>query len=422
MYCGACTRDMSLVRGLMSLGHDVQIIPLYTPLRDDMLISPTEGPLFLGGINAYLQQLSPIFARIPRKVMQIFDHPKLLTRVADFAIQTDARKLGAMTLSVLQGSDGRQRVELARLVNYLRESAKPQLLSITNSLLSGVAPIVKEALEIPVVCSLQGEDIFIESLPDEYQQRVCAQISKNSQAIDLFIATAEIQAEKMSALTGIPREKIAVAHAGIDCDIFSAKATRPPQFTIGYLSVITPAKGLDILLDTFSIVLQNTQLPIRLRIAGRVLAPRYWKEIQAKIAETSKMQIEYLDELTLIEKIEFLQQSHLIVCPTRIPEARGMVALEAQAAGTPVIVPDHGVFPEMLAKTGGGSLVAVDDPAALAAEITRYITHPTLVESLGQQGRAGVGKYYSQSSSAVQVESLMMRLLEVDSTPIGKTN
>ena len=31
MYCGACTRDMSLVRGLLSLGHDIQVLPLYTP-------------------------------------------------------------------------------------------------------------------------------------------------------------------------------------------------------------------------------------------------------------------------------------------------------------------------------------------------------------------------------------------------------
>jgi len=31
MYCGACARDIALVRGLIKRGHDVQIIPLYTP-------------------------------------------------------------------------------------------------------------------------------------------------------------------------------------------------------------------------------------------------------------------------------------------------------------------------------------------------------------------------------------------------------
>ena len=198
-----------------------------------------------------------------------------------------------------------------------------------------------------------------------------------------------------------------------------AQVTRPQLFSLGYLSVITPAKGLDILLDAFSILQQTTPIPVHLRIAGRVLAPQYWKKMQTKIARIGKMHIEYLSEIDLLEKIEFLQQSHLIVCPTRIPEARGMVALEAQAAATPVIVPDHGVFPEMIAKTGGGSLVPVDEPAALATEIIRYLTHPALVESIGQQGRVGVREHYSQLTTANKIALLFAGLLEAQASSIG---
>ena len=59
-YCGACNRDVALVRALTGRGHEVQLLPLYTPLRvegDD----PSAGHVFMGGINAYLQQHSALF-------------------------------------------------------------------------------------------------------------------------------------------------------------------------------------------------------------------------------------------------------------------------------------------------------------------------------------------------------------------------
>ena len=56
MYCGACARDMDMVRGLIARGHDVEVVPLYTPLRIDGEEPVETDAVFLGGINAYLQQ------------------------------------------------------------------------------------------------------------------------------------------------------------------------------------------------------------------------------------------------------------------------------------------------------------------------------------------------------------------------------
>ncbi len=60
MYCGACARDINLVRALIAGGHDVQVVPLYTPLRIDGDRKLPVSPVFYGGINVFLQQVSPV--------------------------------------------------------------------------------------------------------------------------------------------------------------------------------------------------------------------------------------------------------------------------------------------------------------------------------------------------------------------------
>ena len=111
MYCGACARDAALARALIRLGHDVEIIPLYTPLRDDAGVLPT-APVFYGGISVALQQASRLFRRAPAWVGSALDSPALLRAVSRFAIEVRAENLGPMTVSVLAGRDGRQGREL----------------------------------------------------------------------------------------------------------------------------------------------------------------------------------------------------------------------------------------------------------------------------------------------------------------------
>ena len=60
MYCGACIRDNALAAELMSQGHQVELLPLYTPtLTDEPNVS--QDAVFFGGINVYLQQHFSLF-------------------------------------------------------------------------------------------------------------------------------------------------------------------------------------------------------------------------------------------------------------------------------------------------------------------------------------------------------------------------
>ena len=99
MYCGGCVRDAAMARALIARGHDVQIVPLYTPLRIDADLPVTE--VHLGALNAYLQQLSGIFARVPRPIARVLDNERLLRFVSRFAVSTKPSQLGPMTVSVI---------------------------------------------------------------------------------------------------------------------------------------------------------------------------------------------------------------------------------------------------------------------------------------------------------------------------------
>ncbi|MEZ4766381.1 MAG: hypothetical protein R3C26_25290 [Calditrichia bacterium] len=67
---------------------------------------------------------------------------------------TNARDLGELTVSMLKGEDRlSQRKELQKLVDWLKNDYKPQIVQITNSMLAGMAKEIKNALDVPVLCA-----------------------------------------------------------------------------------------------------------------------------------------------------------------------------------------------------------------------------------------------------------------------------
>ena len=90
-YCGACHRDVALAKGLIARGHDVQLLPVYTPIRVEGS-DPSADRVFLGGINAYLQQHVALLRHTPAFLERWLDDPRLLSWVAARAISTDPQK------------------------------------------------------------------------------------------------------------------------------------------------------------------------------------------------------------------------------------------------------------------------------------------------------------------------------------------
>src|SRR5205814_3853600 len=102
--------------------------------------------VFFGGINVYLQQKLALFRRTPWILDRLWDARGLLRWVSRFAVKTQAHDLGDLTISILKGEHGFQRKEIAKLVHWLASDVKPDVIKLTNVLLSGVVHVIKRAL------------------------------------------------------------------------------------------------------------------------------------------------------------------------------------------------------------------------------------------------------------------------------------
>ena len=125
-YCGACQRDVALIRGLLARGHDARMLELYTPVRTDGPLPP-RSCVFYGGVNVYLQQRFAVFRHTPRFVDWVLDRRRVLDAASRFAVETRPEELGEMTVSVLRGPAGAQRKELSRLVRFLEPETQIRL-------------------------------------------------------------------------------------------------------------------------------------------------------------------------------------------------------------------------------------------------------------------------------------------------------
>ncbi|MCP4812562.1 MAG: hypothetical protein GY888_08650, partial [Planctomycetaceae bacterium] len=163
MFCGSCMQDNTLARTLRNVGHDVTLIPTYTPITvDEENVSVDR--VFLGGVNVYLDSTVPGWSRLPRFLKGWLDRPKILRRLTRRSSATDASQLGGLTIDMLKGNLGPQCDEIQQLVTWLVDDLKPNLILFSNALLSGVVPTLRQRFGGKIVCLLQGDDVFLDAL------------------------------------------------------------------------------------------------------------------------------------------------------------------------------------------------------------------------------------------------------------------
>jgi glycosyltransferase involved in cell wall biosynthesis len=394
MFCGSCMHDNTLAAALVRQGHDALLVPCYTPIRTDEP-DVSAKRIFLGGINVYLQEKLGLFRHTPWFLDRLLDARPLLRWVARFAVKTRAEDLGDLTVSILQGEHGHQRKEVAKLVTWLAEEVKPQVVHLTAALLSGLVHEVKQRLQVPVLCSLQGDDIFLESLPPSHRSRCLALVRVHCREIDGFVATSKYYADFMAEYLSIPRERIHVVHPGLN--LAGHGAPRPEQtrpFTIGYFARICPEKGLHVLSEAFHLLRQMPGTEgCRLHVSGWLGANNaaYFEDIHTKMKERGLgdhfLHVESPDHDS---KVRFLHGIDVLSVPTTYREPKGLYVLEALANGVPVVQPRHGSFPELIEATGGGLLVNPEDPHDLARALRQLLDNPAHRDELGRKGKEAV--------------------------------
>jgi len=415
MYCGSCLHDNTLALALRRSGDDVLLIPTYTPIRTDEQDASLPN-VYFGGINVYLQQKIPLFRRTPRWLDYLLDSPRLLNFVSRHFANTDPKGLGDLTVSMLAGEHGHQKKELQRLARWLADDVQPDVIHLSNAMLMGMARQMRSETGAAIICSLSGEDIFLEGLIPPYYEQSQQLLRQRAGDADAYVALNRYYADYMIDYMQLAADRVHVIPHGLQIEGHGTRTgSSDGGVTIGYFARLCHDKGLHLLIEAFCQLARRDDLPpLRLAAAG-YLGRRdraYLRQQQRRLQKAGLAdRFTYHGEPDRAGKIAFMQSLDMMAIPTVYRESKGLSVLEAMANGVPLVLPDHGAFSELLADTGGGLLHRPEDADSLAEQLTRLIQDRELADSLGKNGQQAVRERYHAEQMSRRTRELYESLV-----------
>ena len=411
-HCGSCLRDNALIKAMRVRKHDAIMVPLYLPLVTDNLAANPEIDIQVGGVSLYLAQKMPWTRHLPRFIHRWLNSPDRLRNASKKMGMTAAATLGEMTLGSLQGKDSTQWSEWQRLIDWLKTQPKPDVISLSNSLLCGLVPALAE--EFPgakIVVSLQGEDSFLDTLPEPYKEQCWDALRAIARKVTLFVSPSQFYADLINKRLGLDGSQMRVVPNGMDLHSFPTADPDPNFPTIGYFARMIHGKGLTMVVDAFIALAKKGTVPrLKLRIGGAYTAAdeEYVNGLKQKIADAGLTQrVEWLPNVSFNEKVRFFRELSVFSVPATYGEAFGLYVIEAMASGVPVVQPDHGAFPEIIAATKGGVLCKPDDLDSLTSALEDLLIDHNKRDQLANDGIPRVRDEYSATKMAERFEAIL---------------
>lgn len=418
-YCGVCLRDEVLSKALRAQGHEVDWLPVYLPLvREHAKGEDGEDSgreVFFGGINVYLQQHLPFFRKSSRRFDKVFDSSPALALAARMGEMTKPSKLGAMTLSMLEGERGRQGKELERMIAWLRERPPPDVICLATSLQAGMLRELKRAFPLArLVCFFQGEDEFLDALAGDYPRRCWREMAAACVTADRLITPSRYFRRRMAERLAIAEDAFTVLPNALELDDFlridrGAAPVAPAR--IGYLARMCPEKGLDLLVDAYiRLCRQRGGQPPELLAMGVVKGSdrAFVKEQQDKLAAAGLAEhARFRPNVTLEEKLAGLAELSLFSVPARYSEAFGLYVVEAMAAGLPCVLPRHAAFPEIVEDGVSGRIYSPHNAEGLADALAEALADPEKFRAYAANARVRARECFSIDTYATQLVELV---------------
>ncbi len=410
MYCGNCFRDNALVSELRRQGHDTVMVPMYLPMTLDEAPALGDSPTFFGGINVFLSQKSALHRRAPAWFRRWFDSPRLLKWAAGKTAKTRAEDVGELTVSMLRGESGNQHRELDEMVSWMSALPRPDAVFLSNALLAGLARKMRSGLGTKVVCFLQSEESFLDTLPEPFRSESWRLLAERAVDVDGWIAPTRYFADRMASRLRLPPERVRVAPSGISLDGYRdlprERASGTPP-VLGFFARMCPEKGLDTLVDAFIEIRRRGRVGgLRLKVGGGC-GPGDQPFVDSQRARLAAAglagEATFHPNVSREEKVAFLASLDVLSVPARFSEAFGLYLVESMAAGTPVVQPDVCGFREIIGKAGGGVLCEAGGPGALADAIEALLLDGARARALGTAGRRGVEAGFSDRVMAREV-------------------
>ena len=416
-YCGNCLRDSKYVAAMRKSDHRVVKLPMYLPLFADEHDLSREIPVFYGAISIYLKQLFPIFRKAPQWVDNALNSKPMLKLASKFAGSTRAKGLEEMTVSMLLGEEGQQKDELQRMVDWIVENCSPDVIHLSNALLLGLAQQLGERLKVPVICSLQDEDVWVDVMKPSARDSVWKLMSKKAEYVTSFISVSDYYAGVMKEKMEIPDEKLVSVHIGVDPSDYTFVPVSEKKRNIGYVSRMCHENGLDILIDAFILLKKKKEFSdVKLILTGGSSGDdkKYLSDIKHRLREHGlHHQVEFHEDFEEQGLREYFEKVSMVSVPVRNGEAFGLYLLECMASGVPVVQPALGAFPEIVELTGGGIIYKENTPEVLAQSLERLLSDQEELDRLSRKGKEGVNQHF-------RIDMQAERMVAIYEKAIGK--
>lgn len=380
MYCGNCFRDNALVAEWRKMGQDAVMASMYLPMTLDEEDQSKQAPIFFSGINVYLEQVFPLFGKAPDWLRSWLASPSVLKWAGGRAGKTRADQLGDLMLSMIYGELGNQARDLDDLIAWLKNDQKPDVVCLSNALLAGMVRRIRNDVGVPVVVELQGEDSFLDSLPESHRAKCWEALRERASEVDMFIAPTHYFGEVMTKRLDLRPERVKVIYNGIRLDGYEPAASEPNPPVLGYFARMCKEKGLDTLIAAYIHLRGKNLVPnLRLKVGG-AMGPSdepYVAKLKNDLKSNGLLgDVEFHPNLDKTQKQAFMKSLSVFSVPALYGESFGLYLTEAWASGVPVVQPRHAAFPELINFTKAGLLCEPYDPVALAEAIASVLNTP----------------------------------------------
>jgi len=396
-YCGNCLRDSKYVSAIREQGHQVIKIPMYLPLFSDEK-DRKDTPLFYNAISIYLKQLIPLLRNSPAWFDRIIGSKPMLRLAAKMAGSTRARGLGELTISMLMGEHGAQNRELDYMVDWIAEHSKPDVIHLSNALLLGLAGRIREKIHVPIVCSLQDEDVWVDVMKPEFRDRAWELMREDSKNVDSFIAVSDYYGDLIKKKLEIADEKLSRIHLGVSLEENIGLNNRSEQRSVGFISRMNHENGFDILVDAFILLKQRKGYDdVKLVLTGGSTGDdaRFIKQNRSRLSRAGLMEyVDFHNDFVDGGRLEFFRKTSVLSVPVRLGEAFGLYLIEAMAAGVPVVQPALGAFPEIVGLADGGLIYENNNPQELADALAKILDDEEMLLQKSINARKGVEDHF----------------------------
>lgn len=406
-YCGNCFRDNLQAMALRKAGHEVVIMPLYLPLKQTSMLGA--APLFFPATTYYVEQKMFGRRKMPLWMKRLLGTDALLSMASSMSGTTSAEGMEGMTLSMIEGEGTAFEENVKELIDWVKQTEKPDVVQLSSSLLLGIAKELKREMDIPIVCSLQDEEVWIDSLKPEFVRKAWMSVVANAKYVDRFITTNYYYQQVVK--TKLPQLGLVdVFYPGIDVAKYHSDVY-PADPTIGFFYRMNELDGMDILADAFVLLKQRGTVPhLKLRIGGGYTSPD--KKLIKQVKRTLKpyaADVVIEETYDMDEHADFYRKITVLSVPLRFQEGVGLYLCEAFAAGRSAVEPNTGSFAEIVGDAG--LIYEPNDAQHLADALEKMLTDNQFYDRCKESAQTLARERYDAAVLAKKLTDFYGKLL-----------